>query len=274
MASKRQCQEKRLSQSQSAYDLNSTVVRGRRQQEQQLQGQQTRRRPLSAAPPSSSTEFSPDREHLRSLRKLTSLPEIDSGALSLTSSTGDHAQELSSKGAVLIHGLSEAIKSGEESAKELKRAELEKAELLTEIRQLRQALEGITRLSVYIRKEYLNTPPKEALSMLKDVEALAELDPTALRNAAHMSDYWSDHDTPRKINAGKKRLQAHTSGTHTDTDTTPRSSLPSLPKHHLHKALDGFGSDGITSRKEESVAHVHIRTHRGGSIEVCPVNTN
>ena len=241
-----------MSQSQSECDLNSKAARGRREQE----GQRTKRRPLTAVSPSSTiTEFSPDRESLP--RKLPSIPRVDSGALSLNSSTGDLAAvapecELSPKGASLVQSLLEALKSGEESRKELKSVKADSVALREENRQLRQALGEIHGLSAALLKEYLNTPPSKAMTVLEEVNSKAL--------------------ASKRINSGKRRQPVHNSGTDADAESTSSSSPPTLSKHQHHKGEDGFASDDIVSCKEES--SVHTGTHHRGSSEVCPINTD
>ena len=274
MASKQQAydghqfRERQLSQSLSAYDFNSKTVPAMREQEQQ----QTRRRPLSAAPPSNTTDLP--------LRKLPSLPQVDSGAHSLSSSTAEllPALELSPKGASLIQSFSEAIKSGEESVKGLERSKADNAALREENRLLQQALGAINSLTDQLLKEYLNTPPKAAMDRLKTVKAMAELDPTAL-NDADMGDYRSGREAPsRKVTSAKKKPPVHKSGTDADAESTSGSSSspPTVSKHqhHMYQSRNGSGSDDrdIASCKEESSEHIGTR-HRGTS-EVCFVNTD
>lgn len=125
-----------------------------------------------------------------------------------------------------------------------------------------------------MRSQYFNIPPKEALKVLKEVEAL---DPNAHGSAAHSGDHRSGRDAPRKTNSGKKKQQARTSGTDADAESTSSSSssYASLQKHHLHKAQDRFHSDDVVScKEEESVAH-NVAHHKfKGSSEVYPVNTD
>ena len=272
MASKRQLQEIGFSHAQSASDFNSKAQRERREQGQQ--DRQTRRRPAAAlAAPHSSNSTSADRDRLRSLPRLPSLPQVDSGAHSLNSSTGDLVQDpdFPSKGDLLIQKFSEAIKFGEESNKRAKKAEAENAVLLKEIQELRQALDGMKGHCEYVRNQYMNIPPKEALNMLEEVEAL---DPAnAHSSAVYNGDHRSGRDALRKASLGKKKLHAHTSGTDADAESTSSSSSPSLQKHHLHKAQGGFCSDDMVScKEEESVAH--SVAHHKGSSEVYPVNTD
>ena len=162
MASKRQLPKIGFSHTQSASDFNSKAERERREQGQQ--DRQTRRRPATAQPAPHSSN-SADRDRLRSLPRPPSLSQVDSGAHSLNSSTGDLVQDpdFLLKGDLLIQKFSEAIKSGEESHKKAKNAEAENAVLRKEIQELRQALDGMKRRCEKVRSQYMNIPPKEAL---------------------------------------------------------------------------------------------------------------
>ena len=125
--------------SQSTYDFNSASKVAHDRRERELRDQQTRRRPASAAP-------------LRSPhRQLPPDPwqQVDSGAHSLQSSTGD--LDLSPDGELLIQSFTEAVTSGEKSARKLRNAEAERDALRNKNRQLeelnkkqQQALDGIS----------------------------------------------------------------------------------------------------------------------------------
>lgn len=268
-----QYQEKQLSHSQSTYDFNSSRVVGDRRERQQQDQQMIRRRPLSAAPLPSSSGVSEDRDRLGYLlRRLPSIPQIDSGAHSLTSSMGD--LDLSPTGALLIQGFSEAIKSGEESARDLRKAEAEKNALRDENRQLKeqvrvlqQALGRINSHCGNLRRDYLKIPPSEVLNVLEYVETLSVLNSTALlSSAAHNGEDRSGRDGSRRASSGKNKQQPRKSGTDADAENTSSSSSPSLTKHQSHEAQNRIYSDDMASSKEE-VCHQ-------GSSTVCPVNTD
>ena len=187
--------------------------------------------------------------------------QVDSGAHSLYSSTGD--LDLSPDGEFLIQSLQKAVTSGEKSARELRKAEADRDALRNENRQLKElikkqqeALDGINERSVRMYKEYLNTPPNVVLKVLKQVEALTKLDLNALSSTAQNDDHrsWSGRDASTRANSGKQRQLPRRSGTDADEESTSSSSSneSNSPKHQTHHVQDGFYSDNMQSCKEES----------------------
>ena len=252
--------------SQSTYDFHSSSKVAHDQRERELKDQQTRRRPASAA--SLPSQY----------RQLPQKPwQVDSGAHSPCSSTGD--LDLSPDGEYLVQSFRKAVTSGEKSAKELRKAEAERDALRNEIRELeelikkqQQALDGISKRSVYMYKEYLNTPPNVLLKMLREVEALTKLDLNALSSTAENDDHRSrsGRDASMRTNSGKQRQQPRRSGTDADVESTSSSSSneSNSPEHQTHQMQDGFHSDNMQSCKEEGVV-----PHQGTG-EIAPVYTD
>lgn len=251
--------------SQSTYDSHSARKVAHDRRERELKDQQTRRRTVSAAPlPSPHRQLPPD-----------PWQQVDSGAHSLYSSTGD--LDLSPDGEFLIQSLKKAVTSGEKSARELRKAEAERDALRNEIRQLeelikkqQQALDGINERSVRMYKEYLNTPPNVVLKMLGEVEALTKLDLNALSSTAENDNHRArtGRDASTRTNSGKQRQQPRRSGTDADVESTSSSSS-NESNNQTHQVQDGFQSDDMQSSKEEA----GIAPHQGTS-EIAPVHTD
>ena len=148
------------------------------------------------------------------------------------------------EGDLLIHEFSKAIKSGQESARKLKLAETENLELKEEVRALRRVLDRINLCCGKMHMEYEDTPPREIMKGLKQVQALTKLDHNLLSSAFHNA------------------------GTAADVESISSSSS----SHSRHKVQNGPSSDEVGSCAEESVAGGGSR-HKESN-EVCPANTD
>lgn len=208
--------------------------------------EKTRIRPASASS-SSSTGSNTDGNHRHSRLNLQRrLLPVKPGTRKVRSSSGDLAQELDSsiEGDLLIHEFSKAIKSGQESARKLKLAETENLELKEEVRALRRVLDRINLCCGKMHMEYEDTPPREIMKGLKQVQALTKLDHNLLSSAFHNA------------------------GTAADVESISSSSS----SHSRHKVQNGPSSDEVGSCAEESVAGGGSR-HKESN-EVCPANTD
>ena len=247
--------------SQSTDDFNSAskVAHDRREREQE--DQQTRRRTVSAAPlPSPHRQLPPD-----------PWQQVDSGAHSLQSSTGD--LDLSPDGELLIQNLKKAVSSGEKSARDLRTVEAERDALRNENRQLRQALDGINARLVRMCKGYLDIAPNEVLKKLEEMKTSTNLDLNALSSTAHNGDHRSrsSRDASTRTNSGKHSQQPRRSGTDADVESISSSSSNESysPKPPNSPGANGFQSDDMQSSKEEG----GIVPHQGTS-EIAPVHTD